>query len=62
MRDRSKVEVGAGEASPLPPLGSSIGKPLIGIMDRRAESTDIAYAVEAFRGLPYPFDGPDECP
>jgi hypothetical protein len=31
-------------------------------LDKLVDFVDIAGEVDAFRGLPYPFDGPDECP
>jgi hypothetical protein len=31
-------------------------------LDRRVDFIDISSVVDAFKGEPYPFDGPDECP
>jgi hypothetical protein len=32
------------------------------LVDHKVDFTDIAYAVGAFRGDPYPFPPPDPCP
>ncbi|MGB2984359.1 MAG: hypothetical protein WBE26_00635 [Phycisphaerae bacterium] len=49
-------------AAPRKARADIAGEPPAGVPDQLANFLDISYAIEAFRGLPYPFDGPSGCP